>query len=196
MKQVKFSQNFGKRILATVALWGVAAAVAIAAMTWRMDAATSKLSFVGKQAGAEFEGRFEKFTADIRFDAKDLAGSHFDVVIDLASVNSKDKERDDTLRSEDLFSSKRWPTAHFVAETFTQKAPGKFAATGKLTIRDQTRPQSIEFSFEPDAQGKTAALKGSAQLKRLDFGVGQGDWKSTEWVANEVRVDFALKLTL
>jgi polyisoprenoid-binding protein YceI len=196
MNSVTRHQSTVKRIAATVTLWGVAIAIAWAATTWKMEPAASKLTFAGKQAGADFEAKFEKFTADIRFDPKDLAGSHFDVTIDLASVNSKDKERDDTLRSSDLFDIKRWPTAHFVAETFTQKTPGKFAANGKLTIRDVTRPQSIEFSFEPDAQGKTALLKGNAQLKRLDFGVGQGDWKSIEWVANEVRVDFALKLTL
>ena len=183
------------RVGLTAFVWTVAAGVAWAAMTWKMDPAASKLAFVGKQAGATFEGRFEKFTADVRFDPKDLAGSRFDVRIDLTSVNSKDKERDDTLRGEDLFDVKRWPTSHYVAETFSQKGPGKFAATGKLTLRDVTRDVPIEFTFETDAQGKASWLKGTAQVKRLDFGVGQGEWKDTEWVDNDVRVDFALKLT-
>jgi polyisoprenoid-binding protein YceI len=194
MKFTVRSSVLSKRLAATVVLWGAAAAIAWAAVAWKTDTASSKLSFVGKQAGAEFEGVFPKFTADIRFDPKDLTGSKFEVSIDLASVNSKDKERDDTLRGPDLFDVKRWPTARFVTEAFTQKSPGKYTATGKLTIRDVTKAQSIDFTFEP-AQGNASLLKGSAQLKRLDFGVGQGEWKSTEWVPNEVRVDFALKLT-
>jgi len=37
-------------------------------------------------------------------------------------------------------------------------------------------------------------LKGQFAIRRLDFGVGQGDWKSTEWVANDVTISFALRL--
>jgi polyisoprenoid-binding protein YceI len=40
----------------------------------------------------------------------------------------------------------------------------------------------------------SAKLVGTAQLKRLDFGVGRGDWKSTGWIADPVRISFALML--
>ncbi len=50
----------------------------------------------------------------------------------------------------------------------------------------------IEFQFTPAGAG--AKLEGSAKLKRLDFGVGQGDWKSTEWVGDAVRISFSLVL--
>ena len=63
---------------------------------------------------------------------------------------------------------------------------------GKLTLRNVTREVPIEFTF--DQKDKSAWLKGSAQLKRLDFGVGQGDWKDTENVGNEVKVNFVLLL--
>ena len=39
-----------------------------------------------------------------------------------------------------------------------------------------------------DDKGGTASLKGTANIKRLDFGVGQGEWKETTWIANEVKV--------
>jgi polyisoprenoid-binding protein YceI len=60
---------------------------------------------------------------------------------------------------------------------------------GKLTLRNVTR--EVPITFEVDGK----SLKGSAQLKRLDFGVGQGDWQDTEWVANEVEVGFVLQPT-
>jgi polyisoprenoid-binding protein YceI len=173
---------------ASVALLGLA----YAATQWTLQPASSSLTFTGTQAGAPFHGRFEKFTADIRFDPKDLATSHFDVRIDTASVNTQDGERDDTLKGDDLFAVKRFPTAHYVAEKFTDKGGGKFSAMGGLTLRDVTRPVSIDFTF--DNKGGTASLKGTAAIKRLDFGVGQGDWKDTETVANEVQIQFTLLL--
>lgn len=163
-----------------------------AAGQWALEPKDSTLGFVATQAGADFQGSFDKFTADIRFDPKDLAGSRFDVRIELASVNTKDQDRDDTLRSADLFDVARWPTGHYVAENFTDKGGNRFGATGQLTLRDVTRPVPIEFTFEKKDTG--AWLKGSAVVRRLDFGVGQGDWSDTETVANDVRIRFALRL--
>ena len=110
----------------------------------------------------------------------------------MASVNTRDGERDDIIKGSDLFDVKRWPGGHYVAEKFTDQGAGKFGATGRLTLRDVTRDVPIEFTFTN--QGGNAWLKGSATLKRLDFGVGQGEWKDTESVANEVKIRFELKL--
>jgi len=180
-----------KKIVPLLAL-SLLVGIAAAATQWTMQPKQSKLTFVGTQAGAQFEAVFDKFTADIKFDSKDLAGSHFDVKIDLNSVNSSDGERDDMIKGPDLFAVKQWPAAHYVAEKFTDKGGGKFSATGKLTLRNVTKDIPIEFTFEDGKDG--AWLKGSASLKRLDFGVGQGDWKDTSSVANEVKVRFALLL--
>lgn len=169
-----------------------AALAAWAAAQWSMTPADSTLTFIGKQAGAEFEGVFQKFNADIRFDPQDLATSRFDVTIDLASVNSRDSERDDIIRGPDLFAVKQFPTARYVADRFTVAGGAKYKATGKLTLRNVTREVPIDFTFETNKNG--AWLKGTARIKRLDFGVGQGEWKDTEWVGDEVGVKFALKL--
>jgi polyisoprenoid-binding protein YceI len=174
----------------------VCGSVALAAAQWTLQPKESKLTFVATQAGAEFEGAFKSFTADIRFDPQDLAGSRFDVKIDMASVDSQDSERDDTIKSDDLFAVKQFPSAHYVADKFTVQGNNKggntFTGTGKLTLRNATREVPIEFTFEQ--KNGSAWLKGSAQLKRLDFGVGQGDWKDTENVGNEVKVNFVLLL--
>lgn len=171
---------------------GLAAMLAFAAAQWSMQPKESKLTFVGEQAGAQFEGSFDKFTADIAFDPKDLAHARFDVKIDTASVNTQDGERDTTIKSPDLFDVKRFPTARYVADKFTATSGNKYSATGKLTLRDVTKDVPIEFTFESKDGG--AWLKGSAKLKRLDFGVGQGEWKDTSTVGNDVQVRFALRL--
>src|SRR4030095_8915589 len=155
----------------------VCGSVALAATQWTLQPRESKLTFVGTQARAEFEGAFERFTADIKFDPQDLAGSRFDVKIDTASANSRDSERDEAHKRDDPFAG---------------KGGNKFPASGKLTLRNVTREVPIEFTFEQ--KNGSAWLKGSAQLKRLDFGVGQGDWKDTENVGNDVKVNFVLLL--
>jgi len=63
---------------------------------------------------------------------------------------------------------------------------------GALTLRGVTKDVPIDFQFTQSPAGAT--LSGSAKLKRLDFGVGQGDWKSTEWVEDAVKIRFSLVL--
>ncbi len=161
------------------------------ATAYTADPAPSRLGFTGVQAGAEFTGVFHKFTAAIEFSPDALATSHFDVVIDLKSVDSLDKDRDTTIRGADVFDVAHFPTAHYVTRSFTKTATG-YSAVGALTLRGVTRDVPIEFKFTPSATGAT--LGGSAKLKRLDFGAGQGDLKSTEWVGDAVKISFSLAL--
>jgi polyisoprenoid-binding protein YceI len=178
--------------LYAIASLSLLAAVALAATQWTLQPKDSKLSFIAKQAGAEFEAVFEKFTADVKFDPKDLATSRFDVKIDINSVNSKDSERDSELKAPDLFDTKKYPTAQYVADKFTSKGGNKYSAVGKLTLRNVTKDVPIEFTFDEKATGGT--LKGTSAVKRLDFGVGQGEWKDTSGVPNDVKIAFTLAL--
>jgi len=181
--------NFRLAVVSTFLVLGL---TAYAAGQWALQPKGSTITFIGKQAGAEFEGNFDKFTADIKFDPKDLAGSRFDIKLDMNSVNSRDQERDDTLKTADLFDVKQFPSAKYVTDKFTDTGGGKYAATGKLTLRNVTRDVPIAFTFKSTPSGGT--LQGTAALKRLDFGVGQGEWKDTSTVANEVKVRFLLQL--
>lgn len=161
------------------------------AMRYSADPATSRLEFSGVQAGAEFKGVFHKFTAIINFAPDALVDARFDVDIDLNSLDTMDEDRDGTMRGADIFDVARFPIAHYVTRSFTKTASG-YNAVGALTLRGVTKDVPVDFQFGPTAGG--AKLSGSAKLKRLDFGVGQGDWKSTKSVADEVNVAFALVL--
>ncbi len=182
--------NVLRSLLPAVLLLCVADGAA-AATAWRTDPG-SELGFRASQGGSEFHGAFAKFTASIVFDDRDLAGSRFDVRIATASVDTRDADRDGILKGEDLFHVAKYPEALFVATRFRRTAQG-YVADGQLTLRGITRPVAVAFTFT--RSGAAATLAGSAQLRRLDFGVGQGDWKGTDSVANEVRVVFTLKLS-
>jgi polyisoprenoid-binding protein YceI len=111
--------------------------------------------------------------------------------VEVSSVDTGDKDRDNTLRSADLFDATRFPRARFSSTSISRLDATHFQAVGQLTLRDVTRPLTVAFSLSPTAPH---AMTGTVVIRRLDFGVGQGDWKNTEWVGNEVPVSFALRL--
>jgi polyisoprenoid-binding protein YceI len=178
-------------LLAPMALAGAAAGAAPGVAQYSADPQQSRLEFTGVQAGAEFKGTFHKFTAAVQFAPDALASSNFDVQIDLNSVDSQDKDRDTTIRGADIFDVAHSPTAHYVTRSFTKTATG-YTAVGALTLRGVTKDVPVNFVFTSTAAG--AKLEGSAKLNRLDFGAGRGDWKSTEWVADAVKISFSLIL--
>jgi len=65
-------------------------------------------------------------------------------------------------------------------------------ASGTLTLRGVTQPVTVRFELEPKL-GRPV-MKGGTTLRRLEFGVGQGDWASTTWVGDPIDVAFELKL--
>jgi polyisoprenoid-binding protein YceI len=170
---------------------GATSATGAAPPGYSADPANSRLRFTGVQAGAEFTGEFRSFSATVDFAPDAPASAHLDVRVDLNSLDTQDKDRDKTMRGPDIFDVAHTPTAHYVAHTVTKTAAG-YSALGALTLRGVTKEVPIEFKFTTTASG--ALLQGTAKLKRLDFGVGQGDWKSTEWIADAVKIDFSLTL--
>jgi polyisoprenoid-binding protein YceI len=162
---------------------------------YTLDAAKSTLNFGFVQAGAKNTGHFPKFTVNFSFADDNLAASKLDVSIDVSALNTDDQERDDTLRGADLFNIAKFPQAHFTA-TQISKSAGGYEAAGKLSLRGVTGPQRVSFTLRSaNEQGRAVLyMTGKTLVKRLDFGVGQGDWKSTEWIDNDVNITFNLRL--
>ena len=155
--------------------------------TWQVDATQSSIRFKATQAGANFEGRFKQFAAVIAFDPSNLAASRARVEIPVASVDTQSSDRDTALKSKDWFDPAHWPKAVFEASRFSV-AGASFVADGRLTLRDRTRPVRLTFSVRRAANG-VRTLTGQAKLSRLAFGLGQGEFQSTEWVADAVIVN-------
>jgi len=161
-----------------------------------LDQARSTLEFTFTQAGAQNHGRFTRFPVSFDFSAANLAASRLEVTVEMGSLDTADQERDDMLRGADLFAVAKYPQAHYVATQIAKTASG-FAALGKLTLRGVTRDVRVPFTFRTATESGVAVgyMNGKTSLRRLDFGVGQGDWQSTDQVGNEVSVSFALRLT-
>lgn len=160
------------------------------APAWQVDPEASRVGFVATQSGSPVEGAFESFEADIRFDPADLEASRVEVVIEVASVDTGSGDRDDLIRSSDLFHAERFPTARFEAERFTRRDDGAFTAHGRLTMRDVTREIELPFTLEIAEQDgrQTARAAGEVTVPRLAYGIGQGQWQDTSIVADEVTI--------
>ncbi|HEX8783567.1 MAG TPA: YceI family protein [Steroidobacteraceae bacterium] len=176
--------------------WTARAADAPGITHYVLDPAKSSLEFTFMQAGAANKGHFKRFQVAFDFSAENLAASKLDVTIEMNSSDTGDQERDDTLKGADLFAVAKFPQAHFAASQINRTASG-YEAVGKLTIRGVTRDATVPFSFRTATESGAAVgyMSGKTSVRRLDYGVGQGDWKATDQVGNDVAVSFTLRLT-
>lgn len=150
-----------------------------------VQAPGSTLTFAAKYQGEVFAGRFPAFSTRLRFDPANMAGGRLDVVIPLAGTVTGDAERDASLRGTDFFNVAKFPQARFVSTTLRALGGNRYAADGQLSLRGVSRPVTLVFTWSP---GPRPVLAGQATVKRLDFGVGGGDWADTGIIPNEVAV--------
>ncbi len=160
--------------------------------TWHADAKSSTLGFSGIYQGDAFDGRFKTFDATIAFDPAQLSTSRFDVKIILASADTANSERDDSLHGSDFFDTAHTPIATYSATKFRGLGGNRYAADGTLTLHGISKPVTMTFAW---ATGATPALVGDAVVNRLDFKVGGGQWADTSMIGNAIKVHAALKLT-
>jgi polyisoprenoid-binding protein YceI len=161
--------------------------------SWKLAPEKSRILFTGTQMRVPAKGEFRKFTADIRFSPDDLAGSKVTVTVDTASARAGNRDVDKELKKELWFQVDKYPTATFEVSRFVAKGDGNYEAIARLTIRDQTREVALPFKL--DIAGNTAKAVGELQMKRLDYGVGRGEWKDTGIVADEVTVRIEIEAT-
>lgn len=162
------------------------------ARDWQTDIANSQLGFSGIYQNEKFDGQFKKFDATISFDAADLSKSKFDVMVNVTSVNTANEERDSMLKSTEFFDFAKFPKAHFATSTFRKATDGSVEAEGNLTIRDKSKPITLKVKF--NEYGDKATLSIDTKLNRLDFDVGNGDWKDTSIIGPDVVVHAHLSL--
>jgi len=156
---------------------------------WQIDPAKSELSFTGTQNGAPVKGAFKTFSGDIQVDPNDLKNSSFSIIVDINSISASYGEVKTTLITPDWFNVKLFPKAEFKSTKIVKTGENSYQAEGLLTIRDKSQPATLIFTAkQPDANNGT--VEGSTVIKRTMFGVGQGEWASTDAVKDEVTVNF------
>ena len=141
--------------------------LAARAREWKVDAAHSTLTFTGTYQDESFEGRFKRFDAKVNYDPGDLAHAKFDVMVDIASVDTANIERDQALPGKAFFDTAQFPRAHFVTTRFRKGANGQMFADGTLSLRGISKPVTLAVRFAQAGSGAT--LEVDTTLKRLDL---------------------------
>ena len=167
-------------------------AEAAAPSAWKVNAG-STLGFATAWGGSAIEGRFDRWTADILFSPEALDKSKVSVSIDLASAVSGDSQRDESMQGADWFDVASHAKATFTASRFEKTGENRYVAYGTLTLRGVSKPQRLPFTLK--IEGDKARVSGVTTLDRTAFGVGQGEWKSTDQIPAEVKVSVNLTAT-
>ncbi len=142
--------------------------------TWKLDPAHSEVSFTVKHlAISKVRGTFETFDVTI-VTAEDPKNSTIEAVIDVASVNTNQKDRDNHLRTSDFFLAEAHPSMTFVSTSIVADGDD-FTVEGPLTLRGVTKPVTLTGTFGgivTDGYGQTkAGATATAKINRQDFGV-------------------------
>jgi polyisoprenoid-binding protein YceI len=142
--------------------------------TWKLDPTHSEVSFTVKHlAISKVRGTFETFDVTI-VTAEDIADTTIEATIDVASVNTNQKDRDAHLRTSDFFLADEHPTMTFVS-TGVAGTPDDFTVTGNLTLRGVTKEVVLKGEFggiTTDGYGQVkAGATATTTINRHDFGV-------------------------
>ncbi len=182
-----------KTCFTVVALALLASTAVPACAQQKLLAAQSDISFTSKQMGVPVDGKFKKFDGEVSFDPKKPEAAKIGLTIELGSVALGVAETEAELAKPDWFSTKQFPQATFQSTSVKASGPTKFDVTGKLTIKGASHDVVVPVTLSQSGAATTAS--GAFVIKRLDFRIGDGDWKDTSMVANDVQVKFKLALS-
>lgn len=145
-----------------------------AAGRWLIDSTHTQAEFVARHLMVtKVRGGFDDIGGTIVV-GEDPADSSVDVTVQMASVSSGTAERDTHLWSADFFDVENYPTMVFVS-TSVEPSGSSWKLHGDLTIKDVTRPLTLDFEFvgvsvDPWGNAK-AAFSASGDIEREDWGL-------------------------
>lgn len=171
-------------------LVGFVAAAPAPAAEWTMDRAASRLEFVARYQGQDVPGVFRRFDVRLTFDPAALADSRLVVTVALVSADMDSGDINEAIAGPDWFHTLQFPQARFSSAAISRDAAGHYLASGTLELKGVVRRVSVPFTWH--AAGASATMQGDLTLKRTDFGIGTGEWASTDAIGADVRVHFVV----
>lgn len=163
---------------------------------WKIDQAHSEINFKVKHlVVSTVSGTFGKFDATIEANKEDFSDAKFGFEADVASVNTKNEQRDGHLKSPDFFDTAKYPTMTFVSKSVKKVSDYELQVTGDLTIRGTKKEVTLDVLYNGTVAGfggaKVAGFEVQGKINRFDFGL---QWNAlTEAggvvVSNEVKIE-------
>lgn len=166
----------------------LAVALAAGAVPLKADLAHSSVAAVFKQMNVPVEAKFKKFSASVDYDAAKPESAKATVDIDTASLDLGEAEMNKEVTKKEWFNAAQFPKASFVSSSIRPAGAGKLTVTGKLSIKGKSA--DVSFPLTVKAEGGKQVFEGALPIKRLAFNIGDGEWKDTSMVADEVLIKF------
>jgi polyisoprenoid-binding protein YceI len=180
------------RSLLLIAATLVAATPLLAQTPQKVVPDKSFIRFVSKQMNVPVEGKFKKFDATVAFDPKKPEATKAEFEVDLTSIDLGAPDGETESQRPLWFNTQAFPKAKFVAGAVKSTGPGKYEATGALTIKGITQNITTPFTLTEAAGQRT--VEGQFTMKRLQFKVGEKQWADTDTVADDVLVRYRFVL--
>ncbi len=142
---------------------------------YALDVTHSRLGFVARHAMVtKVRGQFSAFSGTATIDEANPASSKVELSMDVASIETGTADRDGHLKSADFFDAEQYPTITF-SSTEVSRSGNEWTITGDLTIKDVTKPVTIEFEqtgSAVDPFGNTrVGFEGETTINRKDWGL-------------------------
>ena len=170
-------------------------------MAWQIDSAHSHVQFsVRHMMISTVRGRFNTFSGTVEFDEDNPTSSTVDVVIDVASIDTREQQRDDHLRSPDFFDAANFPDMMFKSKRIEQTGGKNGRMIGDLTIKDITKEVTLDVEYAGQAKspwGTTSAgFAASGSIDRKDFGLNWNQVLETGGilVGDAIKIDIEVEL--
>jgi polyisoprenoid-binding protein YceI len=143
---------------------------------YTLDASHTRIGFVARHAMVtKVRGAFNEFEGSAYLDGDNPANSSAKVTIKAASIDTRNGQRDDHLRSNDFLAMEQYPEITFVSTSVRQTGDDSFEVTGDLTIKGVTNPVTVPFTYEGSATDPFGNLRvgfeGAVTINRKDYGV-------------------------
>ncbi|MGO7133584.1 YceI family protein [Rhizobium leguminosarum] len=164
------------------------------ATAWTIDKAASSIRFTGTHAGKAFDGRFDKWNGDIRFDPANLAGSKAIITVNTISAKTGDATQEGSLKNGEWFSSVRFPEARFETTSFRPLGGERYEADATLTVKNKTIHVILPFTYRLQGD-KAAGVEGDVELDRAALDLGMFSDPAAEWVSKTITVRIIVTAT-
>jgi polyisoprenoid-binding protein YceI len=159
-----------RNLIAAVLISSLTPAV-LANETYRFDASGSTIGFSVHQFLGTTDGKFTKFNGKIDVDRERTENSSVTTQIDVRSLDTRIKKRDDHLRSAEFFNVEKFPQIVFKSRSVKQTGPQSGDILGDLTIHGVTKPVTLHVKLltSPNETSRTRWAVTVDPITRRDF---------------------------
>ncbi len=144
--------------------------------SFAVDTAHSRVEFeVRHMMVSKVRGEFTKYEAVIEADPADLTTADIAFKVDMNSIDTRNEDRDNHLRSGDFFEIDKHPEMTFTSAQIVKKDDNEYEVTGNLSIKGVTKSETFDVEYEGAAKDPWGNMKHGfsveGSISRKDYGM-------------------------